>query len=261
MTQTRAKALIDARKSLETSGIETAALDARLLLLKACNLTHEDLILEGEVLLTSSEQASLDDSVKRRRAKEPMAYILGRQEFFGRSFHVSPAVLIPRPDTESLVEGALKFLSDTKGSARILDLGTGSGAILLTLLAEHPNGTGLAIDISEEALAVARQNAAALGLEERVSFEVRDWVEGISGPFDLIVSNPPYIPDADIDELMVDVRDFEPVRALSGGPDGLDPLRIIARSLPDLLVPGGAFFQRLGSARLPMPVTFWRQRD
>ncbi len=175
-----------------------------------------------------------------------MSRIIGAREFYGRRFRVTPAVLDPRPDTETLVEAALKRMPP---SARVLDLGTGSGAIIVTLLAERSDATGLATDISSEALAVARENAAALGVAERLTFLEAPWFDGIGERFDLIVSNPPYIPRADIAALSADVRNFDPLLALVGGSDGLDPYRAIAAGAAARLKPGGTVAVEIGAGQ------------
>ena len=165
------------------------------LLQAASGLTREDLILEPQRDLDAGAAERFRHMIARREAREPVSRILGEREFYGRVFQVTPDVLDPRPDTETLVDAALKRMPP---GARILDLGTGTGAIILTLLAERPDATGTATDISPAALAVARMNAARLELADRVAFRQASWFEGVAGQFDLIVSNPPYIPAADI---------------------------------------------------------------
>jgi release factor glutamine methyltransferase len=169
--------------------------------------------------------AEFETLLARRAAREPVSRILGRREFYGRSFLVTGDVLDPRPDTETLVEAALRLMP---ASAGILDLGTGSGAIIVTLLAERAAATGVGLDISEAALAVARANARAHGVLDRLDLRHSDWFDGITGRFDLMVANPPYIPAAEIAGLERDVRDHDPLLALAGGPDGLAAYRRIA---------------------------------
>lgn len=246
MTFTRQQTLIEARKKLSGAGIDTAALDARLLLLEVCGITHEELVLDDGAELSTAELERFELLLARRYEKEPMAYILGHQEFFGREFLVSPSVLIPRPDTEVLIVRSLEFLREQSQSQRILDLGTGSGAIILTLLSEVESARGLAIDFSEDALSVAQENATRIGVSSRVDFQKSDWAKEVSGTFDLIVSNPPYITKNDMEHLMKDVRAYEPEGALIGGDDGLDPLRKIAEALSRLLNSNGLFLAEIG---------------
>ena len=173
-----------------------------------------------------------------------MAYILGEREFWGLSFKVTPAVLVPRPDSETVIEAVLDLLADRHRPWRILDLGTGSGCLLLTLLREFPAASGVGMDTSADALAVAQTNAEALGVASRATLATGDWrekgwTEQLGGPFDLVVSNPPYIPSADIDGLMPEVARFEPRQALDGGPDGLVAYRTIAAGASKLITRGG----------------------
>lgn len=183
-----------------------------------------------------------------------MAYILGEREFWGLNFEVSPAVLIPRPDSETLIEAALSLLPDRTRPLRILDLGVGSGCLLLSLLHELRRAHGVGMDASAEALAVARANAARLELGDRVDLVAGDWQQPgwedrLGGPFDLLVSNPPYIEKDAIDRLMPEVARFEPRLALDGGPDGLAAYRIIARAAPKLITAGGWVLVEVGRSQ------------
>ncbi len=183
-----------------------------------------------------------------------MAYILGEREFWGLPFKVSPAVLVPRPDSETLIEAALALMPDRQRPWRILDLGLGSGCLLLTLLREYPNASGVGLEISEEALAVAQANAEALGVAARArlisgDWRQADWQRRMGGPFDLLVSNPPYIEAAAIEGLMPEVARFEPKLALDGGPDGLVAYRTIATAAPALVVPGGRLLVEAGEGQ------------
>jgi release factor glutamine methyltransferase len=192
-----------------------------------------------------------------------MAYILGEREFWGLPFRVSPAVLVPRPDSETLIEAALALMPARTGPWRILDLGVGSGCLLLTLLREFPNARGVGIDASAEALEVARANADALGVGSRSTLLAGDWrqpawAERLGGPFDLLVSNPPYIEAAAIDGLMPDVARFEPRLALDGGPDGLVAYRTIAAAAAGLVVPGGRVLVEAGDGQAAEISTFIR---
>jgi release factor glutamine methyltransferase len=188
--------------------------------------------------------ARLRELTARRVRREPMAYILGEREFWGLPFKVSPAVLVPRPDSETVIETVLDLFADRSRPLRMLDLGTGSGCLLLTLLREYPQANGVAMDVSEAALDVARANADALGVVSRTTFVAADWrqpgwVDGLGAPFDLVVANPPYIESDTISDLMPEVALHEPRLALDGGVDGLAPYRIIASESARLLLPGG----------------------
>ena len=183
--------------------------------------------------------------IERRYQGEPIQYIIGETEFYGRPFRVTPDVLIPRPETEHLVEKVIE-LAVLFQSPRIVDIGTGSGAILLALLSELPNAYGVATDISLAALKTAKNNAAKLGLADRAGFVACDYASALSDSFDLIVSNPPYIPTADITALDIEVRAHDPLRALDGGPDGLDAYRLIAPAAARLLTPGGLLVVEVG---------------
>jgi release factor glutamine methyltransferase len=185
-----------------------------------------------------------------------MAYILGEREFWGLPFKVSPAVLVPRPDSETLIEAAVALLADRQRPWRILDLGLGSGCLLLTLLREFPAARGVGLDVSEAALAVARINAAALQVEDRAALLLGDWRQPgwrdpLDGPFDLLVSNPPYIEAGAIPGLMPDVSRFEPRLALDGGLDGLAAYRAIAAEAPRLVPPGGRVLLEAGEGQAP----------
>ncbi len=246
MSDTAAHLIRQAAKQLGLRGIETAALDARLLLQFATGMRREEIVAEPDLILTPDLAACFWSFVERRCAFEPVSRILGSREFYGREFQVTPAVLDPRADTETLIAAALPL---ARGKCRILDLGTGSGAIIATLLAERPEASGVASDISEAALGVARVNAEAQGVSGRLTLLRADWFDGIEGQFDLIVSNPPYIASAEIAGLAVDVRDFDPLGALDGGADGLAAYRRIAAGASGHLVPKGQVLVELGAGQ------------
>jgi release factor glutamine methyltransferase len=234
---------------LQCSGIETPELDARLLLGAVLDLDLTGLVTQASRCLTATEAIQLDAFAQRRIAGEPVARILGVKEFWGLPLQLSADTLVPRPDTETVVEAALDIVrSDaaTTQPLRIADIGTGSGAILLALLHELPNAWGVGIDISFDALQTARANAARLGLAQRATFVLSDYLAALTGPFDLIVSNPPYIRSADIAGLAPDVREHDPHRALDGGADGLDAYRTIARQANARLAPGGTLVLEVG---------------
>lgn len=186
-----------------------------------------------------------DEFIRRREKREPFAYIIGRREFWSLDFEVTPDVLIPRPDSETLVEAALNEFG-AQPPARVIDLGTGSGCLIISLLTEWRGATGVAVDLSTAALDIARRNAGRLGTSDRMTFECRDFGAASAERFDLVVSNPPYIADGVIETLDPDVRSFEPVLALSGGADGLGAYRSIAHTLPGLLLPQGRAILEIG---------------
>jgi release factor glutamine methyltransferase len=238
-----------ARRALATrfrqQGIDSAELDARLLTGGAFGLDLTGLIAATTRIVTPDEAAHLENFLQRRLAGEPVARILGVKEFWGLTLNLSAATLVPRPDTETVVELALEVCRRQE-RRRIADIGTGSGAILLALLSELPDATGIGTDISLEALRMARNNAARLGLTQRAAFVACNYTAALSGPFDLIVSNPPYIRSADIAGLDREVREYDPPRALDGGPDGLAAYRVIAPDAARLLAPGGTLIVEAG---------------
>lgn len=244
---------------LQEFGIDTFALDARILICHAMQYTHEEFVLHGDDIVSHDHIQCIDNFVIQRLAGRPVAKIIGYKEFYGRNFKTTNDTLDPRPDSETLIDTVLTRLrshNHQTDALRILDLGTGTGCLLLTLLAELPNALGVAVDQSAAALSVARENAQMLGLvselesgfgiEDRVTFVQSDWLTQITGMFDVIISNPPYIPQGDIAGLAIDVREFDPYAALSGGADGLDPYRIIIPQLQKFLVPNGLAAFELG---------------
>ncbi len=245
MTSIR-EAAEDARRKLLAAGINSAALDVRLLLQHSTGLRHEDLIADPDRLISPVAAQELQRIMTRRLTHEPVSRILEAREFYGRSFRVTPAVLDPRPETEILVGAALKLLDP---NAHILDLGTGSGAIILTLLAECQKCTGVATDLSAEALSAASNNAVRLGVAGRLRFLHCNWFESVSGMFEVIVSNPPYIPISNIAMLPPEVRSFDPTRALDGGPDGLEAYRRIVAGAGTHLAPGGHILVEIGAGQ------------
>jgi release factor glutamine methyltransferase len=234
---------------LRSADVDSAELDARILVGVVLGLDLSGVIAAAARLLSADEAARLEDYTQRRMAGEPVARIIGVKEFWGLPLLISPATLVPRPDTETVVEAALEILraeARCNHSLLITDLGTGSGAILLALLSELPNAFGIGTDISEAALQTARGNAAHLGFAERAAFIACDYGAALSGAFGLIVSNPPYIRSADIAALGTEVRDHDPRHALDGGADGLDAYRLIASEAMRLLAPGGALVMEVG---------------
>jgi release factor glutamine methyltransferase len=247
---TRGAALQALRTMLADAGVESFAADARLLLCAADGLSRADLIGEPERALSEAAVARLAPLAARRAAREPLSRILARREFWGLPLTISPAVLDPRPDTETLVEAVLGQLAHRRAEpVRILDLGVGSGAILCALLTEFGAATGVAVDLSVPAAAQARANLAACGLAARARVVVGCWGQAARGPFDVVVSNPPYIPSGEIGDLEREVRDHDPALALDGGRDGFDAYRAIGRELGALLGPDGRFFLEVGAGQ------------
>lgn len=241
-------------QSFRLAGVEDAEIDARALLGHALHLDRAQLISHLDRILESREIDAVSALAARRLRREPVARILARKEFWNQMLQVTPAVLVPRPETETIVEAALDFVVRgglRKEKLRILDIGTGSGALLLALLSELPNAVGTATDISTAALEVARGNADRHGLSARCTFVHCNIAEAVAGPFDLIVSNPPYIPHDEIASLEPEVRDYDPLVALDGGDDGLAAYRAIAADAHRLLAPGGRLYVELGVGQEP----------
>ena len=234
------------------ASIESAELDARTLVGAALNLDLTGLIASATRIVTASEAARLEQFAQRRLAGEPVARIVGTKEFWGLPLKLSAATLVPRPDTETVVERALEILraeGAQNRALRLADLGTGSGAILLALLSELPNAQGIGTDISADALRMAQANATQLGLTDRAGFIRCDYAAGLSGVFDLIVSNPPYIRSADIAGLATEVRDHDPHLALDGGADGLFAYRALIPPSAALLAPRGVLVVEAGQGQ------------
>jgi release factor glutamine methyltransferase len=238
--------LARAAERLRRAGCETPDLDARLLLQAAAGVSREDIILEPGRSVPAREAVRFETLIERRARREPVSRILGEREFYGRAFRVTAATLDPRPDTETLVDAALALMPQ---GARILDLGTGTGAIAVTLLAERPDASAVATDVSPAALLVAAENAERAGVAERLGLLSGSWFEPVRGDFDIIVSNPPYIPAGDIAELSLDVRNFDPILALVGGADGLDPYRAISACAARHLAAAGHVLVEIGAGQ------------
>jgi release factor glutamine methyltransferase len=247
---TRLEVLKQLGEAFREARIDTAQRDARLLLLDAVDARHADLLKEPRLPIGEAAARRLATHAARRMAREPVARILGEWEFWSLPFVVTADTLVPRPDSETVVAAALTALGRRRQEStglRILDLGTGSGCLLIALLHELPGARGVGTDLSDGALETARFNATRNGVGERAEFVAADWAAGVEGRFDLVVSNPPYIADAVIATLEPEVRDHDPRRALSGGRDGLEAYRAIAASLRALLTPGGRAVVEIGS--------------
>lgn len=246
MSETLVSLWTDVRKRLEAAGVDSPVLDARLLLEAGAGVSRLEIVTDPRRPVTSAQAEAVNALTARREAREPVSHIIGRKHFWTIDLAVNADVLTPRPETEFVVEAGLRELLPADAPHRILDLGAGSGAIILALLKDRPNATGIAVDISEAALEVVRVNAEQLGVADRLELRHSDWAKDLDERFDLIVSNPPYIATADIEGLEPEVSRFEPRVALDGGPDGLVAYRIIAAALPRLLKPGGAFALEVG---------------
>ena len=232
---------------LEQAGKDSPALDARLLIGHALGLDHVTLAADAGRKLSAEQCAAVLRLAERRLAGEPVARILGMREFWGLPFSLSKATLVPRPETETVVEAALDAVAARRNDRlRIADLGTGTGALLLALLHELKNAEGVGTDLDIEAIATAQHNAKSLGLAERAKFVRTDFGAGLKAPFDLVVSNPPYIPTQDIDALAIEVREHDPRLALDGGADGLAAYRKIVEQLPELLSTQGIAVLEIG---------------
>ena len=246
MTQTLVQAWTAAKARLSAAGVEAPVIDARLLVEAAVRASRADIIADPHRVLSAEQAATLEGFIARREGREPVSHILGRKGFWTIMLRVTGDVLTPRPDTETIVELVLRDLPEGR-AFDMLDLGVGSGAILLAVLAERPAGRGLGVDISEEALAVARENVAELRLADRAGLQRGDWTRGLSdAAFDLVVANPPYVRSAEIETLEPEVRDHEPRLALDGGLDGLDAYRELAPEILRVLKPGGRFAVEIG---------------
>jgi release factor glutamine methyltransferase len=246
---TRRAALKEAVLLMKAAGLDTPVLDARLIVQHALGISWDTLYLKEDQTLTDGERVRLEGELARRAAHEPVSRIVGRRHFWTLDLAVSPDTLDPRADTETLIEAVLAAIPDRTRALKILDLGTGTGAILLALLAEYPAATGLGVDLSDGALAIARINADSHELADRATFARGHWAEGLSGPFDLIVSNPPYIAKSDLAWLPPEVREHDPMLALDGGADGLDAYRALIPAIPAMLAPDGMLVLEIGAGQ------------
>ncbi len=237
-------------RQLQAAGVDSARLDSRLLVAKAAKKTPNELILRSYGSLSPKQLEHAESLIQRRLNGEPVSRILGEREFWGLLFKLSRDTLDPRPDSETVVSAALSIAGRQNISPKaILDLGTGSGCLLLSLLWEWRDAFGVGIDIAPDAVATARQNAIALGVENRAAFLAGDWFSSMAATFDVIVSNPPYVRRADIDTLAPEVRSFDPSRALDGGSDGLAAYRVLIPKSAEHLCSGGVLVLEIGAGQ------------
>jgi release factor glutamine methyltransferase len=243
------EALGRAAKDLRDARIERPEAEARILVEAASGRGRGQIFAFPEHGLTDEQRDVLDAMVARRRAREPVSRILGRREFWSLDFAVGPATLDPRPDSETLVSAVLARAPDRNATLEILDLGTGTGCLLLALLSELPRAKGLGIDAAADAVTVAERNASALGLGARAAFKSGDWARGISAQFDVVISNPPYIESTAIDGLAPEVSRYDPRAALDGGVDGLSAYRALIPQAAERLKPGGLLALEIGAGQ------------
>ncbi|UCH76114.1 MAG: peptide chain release factor N(5)-glutamine methyltransferase [Rhodospirillales bacterium] len=234
-------------RQLSAAGIVDARREARLILAHALGV--EPVAVSGYPERPVPDPEAFERLIARRARREPLSHLTGQREFWSLTLETGPATLDPRPDSESLVEAALGVVPDRTAPLSVLDLGTGTGCLLLAVLSELPRAAGLGIDVSPAALAVARRNAERVGMASRTRFEPGDWGRRLDGQFDLILCNPPYIPTGEIAELQPEVADFEPRIALDGGADGLDAYRVVVPDIMRLLAAGGAAVLEFGAGQ------------
>jgi release factor glutamine methyltransferase len=233
-------------ETLAAAGVEDAHRDARLLTAHALGLPAQAVLVDGGRVLDTAQWQAVQDIAARRARREPVSRILGSRGFWTLELGLNADTLDPRPDTETLIDAALALIPDRQAPLRVVDFGTGSGCILLSLLAEFPHAQGLGVDIAPQAVEMARQNASTNGLAARAQFTVGHWAQGLSGPFDLIVSNPPYIAEAEMATLEPEVTAYDPLRALVSGPSGLECYQALIPQLPAIAAPGAWVLLEVG---------------
>lgn len=255
-------AVLDAAaRRLAAAGVEAPRRDARILLAHGLDADAAFVVGHPEHRLDAARRGRIEALIGRRCRREPVARIVGGREFWSLAFKVGAETLVPRPDSECVVAAALAGLGPRPGAVRLLDLGTGSGCLLLALLDAWPEARGVGVDIASGALAVARDNAQAFGLAGRAAFVCADWGWGLAGGFDVIVANPPYVADAVLAGLAPEVAVWEPRRALAGGADGLDAMRRVIPRMRALVAPGGRVFMEIGAGQAPAAVAILRQSE
>ena len=234
---------------LEAAGVAQARRDARVLMAHVLGVDSAVVLGHPERHASAAQRRRFQSFVERRAAREPVSRIIGEREFWGLPMAVSPATLDPRPDSETLVEAVLAEIDDRHAPHALLDLGTGTGCLLLALLSELPHATGLGLDCCEDAVATARRNAVNLGVSDRSAFHCGDWADGIDGTYDIVVGNPPYVRDGEVDQLAPEVARYDPRAALAGGPDGLSAYRTLVPAIRDVLAAGGLAAVELGAGQ------------
>ena len=241
--------LAEATACLQSAGVPQGRRDARLLIAASLDVGVEAVVGYPERLLSDSQWTHAQEMIARRAAREPVSRILGRREFWGLGFQLSPATLDPRPESETLIEAVLERPVSRRDAPRVLDLGTGSGCLLLAMLSALPEASGLGVDLEPAALATAAANAEALGLAGRCRFAVSDWDAAVTGLWDILLCNPPYVTEAQMAELAPEVAEHDPQAALAGGADGLDAYRRLLPGLPRLLAPDGMAALEIGAGQ------------
>jgi release factor glutamine methyltransferase len=254
------EALIFGIEKLKTNRTESFLLDARILLEFSLNISHEQIILNPDKELTNKELEHYKTLLERRFKGEPISHILGKRSFWNYEFTINKNVLDPRPDSEALIESVLKIFPDKNIKLNILELGIGSGCLIITLLKEFQNAKGTGIDISSKALKIAQKNAENLNVSNRLNLIKSDWFNKINGKFDLIISNPPYIPSKQIEALQTEVKDYEPILALDGGKDGLDYYRKTAEQSSNFLNKNGYICLEIGQNQYKDVIEIFKQQ-
>jgi release factor glutamine methyltransferase len=250
----------EVERRLAAAGVAEPGLDARLLVGAALGLSREAMVARPERVVSDDEKVAIEALVKRRAAREPVARILGTREFWSLDFTVTPATLEPRPDSETVIEAALDAIADRQAPLTVLDLGTGSGCLLLALLSEFPNAGGIGVDASADAINAASANAARLGFASRAQFVCDDWAQSLAGTFDCILANPPYIPSGDLAGLAPEIA-YDPHAALDGGPDGLSGIESVVDAIQRLLHPDGWAFVEIGAGQSDAAQRIAEQRE
>lgn len=246
-----------ATEAISKAGVKDARRDARILMCAATDVTLNSLLANPDQEISVSNNICFTDYVRRRCRREPVSRILGKRSFWNLDLVVTPNVLDPRPDSETVVQAVLDSLNDQQGSFRLLELGVGSGALLLSLLNELPYATGVGVDLCSKAVLVAKENAINAGLGSRTYFATMNWSDALDARFDIVISNPPYIMSSSIDSLSPEVACYDPLLAIDGGPDGLEAYRCLARILPSLLAPGAVVGVELGFGQLAAVVNIF----
>jgi len=238
--------LTNIKEQFTAQGIENPVLDARLVMQEVLNITHEEILLNNNRVITANESKALSILVSRRLKREPISRILGKRAFWKHEFKLSDKTLDPRPDSETIIQSVISSFNKND-ELNILDLGTGTGCLLLSILNEFPNSKGVGVDISSGAIDIAKENAKEIGISKKVNFIDSDWKNmELNNSFNVIISNPPYIENSEIESLEPEVKNFDPYLALAGGNDGLDSYKEIIKILPKLLKKDGKIFFEIG---------------